>query len=180
MHDHPISRYRNNHPVLHSSFPGQWIYFFSSPIWSQKDLLCLGWGRGTVGMRNQMALEMWTSMNSEGSQNKGSQNICVFQAAPTADGSRDTCAKEAERWEFATSRKGVLLTDWSFFLAAFASSDTSRLLWKQEVIITSTAFHGFYTSKFCILVTQWLKCHFYLNPPNIAVFSALFLTHWCY
>lgn len=151
--------------------------FLFSPIWQQRDLLCLGWGRGAVGMRYQMPLEMWTSMNSE-----GSQNICVFQAVPTADGSRDTCARKPEKRsaEFATSRKRILLTDWSFFLAAFASSDTSRLLWKQGVIITSTAFHGFYISKFYILVTQWLKCHFYLKPPNILVFLALFLTQWCY
>lgn len=40
-------------------------------------------------MSFQMPLEMWTSMNRE-----GSQNIFVFHAVPTADGSRDTCARK--------------------------------------------------------------------------------------
>lgn len=130
------------------------FFFFLSHL-TTKRLLCLGCSRGTVGMKYQMKLEMWPSRNSE-----GSQNICVLQAAPTAS------IEILDTWraEFATSRKGVLLTDWSFFLAAFASSDTSRLLWKQQVIITSTAFRGFYTSKFHILVTQWLDVTFTLNP----------------
>lgn len=105
--------------------------------------------------------------------------LCVSSCSYSRWVKRHLC-QGAERWEFATSRKGALLTDWSFFLAAFASSDTSRLLWKQEVIITSIAFHGFYISKFYTLVTQWLKCHFYLKPSNISVFLAWFLTHWCY
>lgn len=175
IYDHPISRCRDNHPVLHSSFPAQWIYFFFlSHLTTERPFV---FGVRQRHCANGLPNETWTSMNSE-----GSQNICVFQAAPTADGSRDTCAREPERWsaELATSRKRVLLTDWSFFLAAFASSDTSRLLWKQDVIITSTAFGGFYISKSYDLVTQWLKCHFYLKPLNISVLLALVLTHWCF
>lgn len=56
--------------------------------------------------------------------------------------------------------KEVLLTDWSFFLAAFASSDKSRLLWKQEVIITSAASTSLLKHRLYILVIQWWSVTF--------------------